>query len=218
MRQRYENESHSQQMALSVFVGSRCFLCVKDTKMKAIHNRYCVVPSDYRVVFYASKIRKWKPFTTRQHLILLSQLLFSMRQRYENESHSQPPLTQLFDCWCCFLCVKDTKMKAIHNGIFYLHWLVPVVFYASKIRKWKPFTTGMPDGGIAPELFSMRQRYENESHSQLKVAASNTSMSLFSMRQRYENESHSQRTFVSQSVHWRCFLCVKDTKMKAIHN
>ena len=58
MRQRYENESHSQLCDLTSLRGDGCFLCVKDTKMKAIHNHMPPLTQLYDVVFYASKIRK----------------------------------------------------------------------------------------------------------------------------------------------------------------
>ena len=61
--------------------------------------------------------------------------LFSMRQRYENESHSQQGSLNLAQAGSCFLCVKDTKMKAIHNVNEANELSFIVVFYASKIRK-----------------------------------------------------------------------------------
>ena len=109
MRQRYENESHSQLYLRSLQLRWSCFLCVKDTKMKAIHNKE--LPPVFRY------------------------LLFSMRQRYENESHSQRLVNLLSVSECCFLCVKDTKMKAIHNKVCLMAESPLVVFYASKIRK-----------------------------------------------------------------------------------
>ena len=192
MRQRYENESHSQLVTVVAVATARCFLCVKDTKMKAIHNVFGSTCDSWPVVFYASKIRKWKPFTTFYYKSCSIEQLFSMRQRYENESHSQLSGIQPYRGSCCFLCVKDTKMKAIHNNIRSVFNDAIVVFYASKIRKWKPFTT---HSLLSPQL-----------------------PTLFSMRQRYENESHSQRKAISLYALTGCFLCVKDTKMKAIHN
>ena len=217
MRQRYENESHSQRKRGKWTIFHCCFLCVKDTKMKAIHNASISLP--------------------------LTGLLFSMRQRYENESHSQRPTLRRLLSQGCFLCVKDTKMKAIHNFNASNLLSLIVVFYASKIRKWKPFTTrGRSDLFLYCCFLCVKDTKMKAIHNERKSTSQGTTVvfyaskirkwkpfttmrlskshayKLFSMRQRYENESHSQPGCCLAVLGFCCFLCVKDTKMKAIHN
>ena len=92
-----------------------CFCKCKDTKLKAIHNWFTSLCYSVGVVFANAKILNWKQFTT----LCLSYTLL----------------------WGCFCKCKDTKLKAIHNGVCVKGFLLIVVFANAKILNWKQFTT-----------------------------------------------------------------------------
>ena len=87
----------------------------KDTKMKANHNWPCGFVTDGQVVASTTKIQKWKQITTQGSCIFLPFMLLPVRQRYKNESKSQPASLFVLSCFCCCQYDKDTKMKANHN-------------------------------------------------------------------------------------------------------
>ena len=67
--------------ALQVFV-SCCFQWFKDTKMKANHNLFMILPAAVKVVSSGSKILKWKQITTPFKAARISLWLFPVVQRY----------------------------------------------------------------------------------------------------------------------------------------
>ena len=117
IRQRYKNESNSQLCQLTVVTITNCPQYVKDTKMKAIHNTPTLTNFLGCTVLNTSKIQKWKQFTTIGITFRHFDLLSSIRQRYKNESNSQPIASLIVWDSNCPQYVKDTKMKAIHNYI-----------------------------------------------------------------------------------------------------
>ena len=145
---------------------SRCFQSVKDTNLKANHNSEWLWFILRLVVFSRSKIRIWKQITTLVQKTKKSRELFSVGQRYEFESKSQPLVSLLVGSFCCFQSVKDTNLKANHNGFWLFVRNRVVVFSRSKIRIWKQITTSV--NGLSKNLllFSVGQRYEFESKSQ----------------------------------------------------
>ena len=170
----------------------RCICRVKDTILKAIHNKLFFNPNNTKAVFAASKIQFWKQFTTRQAKESCPMTLYLPRQRYNFESNSQrSSLTQTTPKGC--ICrVKDTILKAIHNDHQRTYPLIFAVFAASKIQFWKQFTT--------------------------RPAKESCPMTLYLPRQRYNFESNSQRSSFTQMTPKGCICRVKDTILKAIHN
>ncbi len=87
--QRYIFESYSQPNLGNDVNTECCFRYVKDTFLKAIHNKL-----------------------PKQNFLML---LFPICQRYIFESYSQPPPLPSVRKLRCFRYVKDTFLKAIHN-------------------------------------------------------------------------------------------------------
>ena len=85
-----------------------CVLHCKDTKLKAIHNASEDHRRIRRVVFYTAKIQNWKQFTTW--------------------------LTVLTVSHCCVLHCKDTKLKAIHNSLTILVFLMRLCFTLQRYK------------------------------------------------------------------------------------
>ena len=139
-----------------------------------------------------SKIQFWKQITTLSTRDEFRGSLFSICQRYNFESKSQRDGKWHCKDDCCFRYVKDTILKANHN---YREWYQSVkdaVFDMSKIQFWKQITTTEHSVILMLSLFSICQRYNFESKSQLALSAPNKPLS--------------------------CFRYVKDTILKANHN
>ena len=191
-RQRYDFESNSQRIGKYTHLIYRCVSDVKDTILKAIHNKIRHRLLSQRAVFRTSKIRFWKQFTTSLRIPMSVHVLCFGRQRYDFESNSQRPACLSSMVLCCVSDVKDTILKAIHNKVW-VHGDHPfAVFRTSKIRFWKQFTT--------PTVITIHVTR------------------LCFGRQRYDFESNSQRTFKRGGLRTRCVSDVKDTILKAIHN
>ena len=202
---------------MSLVLSVCCCQYDKDTKMKANHNH------------------GWR--------ILQLFRLLPVRQRYKNESKSQPRTAcrHIFSCCCQY--DKDTKMKANRNHPGWKHPPRSVVASTTKIQKWKQITTKEGKNPGVRLLLPVRQRYKNESKSQQVIALNlqqavvasttkiqkwkqittplfgdNSSLQLLPVRQRYKNESKSQQMLFK--LFWSICCCQydKDTKMKANHN
>ena len=115
VRQRYKNESKSQPRLTDTTVIS--------------------------VVASTTKIQKWKQITTIRDESIHPVLLLPVRQRYKNESKSQPRRGRTRACACCCQYDKDTKMKANHNKCCSNCFDPYVVASTTKIQKWKQITT-----------------------------------------------------------------------------
>ena len=139
-RQRYDFESNSQQHFIERFGAKRCVSDVKDTILKAIHNKTNGMQWRCLAVFRTSKIRFWKQFTT---------IFWRLRPKSR-----------------CVSDVKDTILKAIHNVCAFTHPRFYAVFRTSKIRFWKQFTTPICSHSYSVLLCFGRQRYDFESNSQ----------------------------------------------------
>ena len=63
-------------------LGYRCFQWIKDTKMKANHNKSDRITFAFGAVSNGSKILKWKQITTIPKDEIYSMRLFPMDQRY----------------------------------------------------------------------------------------------------------------------------------------
>ena len=88
--QRYNFESKSQHSYENDKSSIYCFRYVKDTILKANHNLICIVWTNAITVFDMSKIQFWKQITTLEKLYREASELFSICQRYNFESKSQP--------------------------------------------------------------------------------------------------------------------------------
>ena len=86
--QRYNFESKSQQRACSLKSLRGCFRYVKDTILKANHNRSVLFILLYHVVSDMSKIQFWKQITTIAARESHISKLFPICQRYNFESKS----------------------------------------------------------------------------------------------------------------------------------
>ena len=84
--------------------------------MKANHNKSIATMEAAFVVASTTKIQKWKQITTKQYVMSEPAELLPVRQRYKNESKSQPN------------CVPNRDTN--------------VVASTTKIQKWKQITTG----------------------------------------------------------------------------
>ena len=114
--QRYNFESKSQRINPRKWIIMSCFRYVKDTILKANHNDGKAINENVRVVFDMSKIQFWKQITTTSISKRNGLALFSICQRYNFESKSQPRLLCGHSPLCCFRYVKDTILKANHNN------------------------------------------------------------------------------------------------------
>ena len=139
-----------------------------------------------------SKIQFWKQITTPDEPNDLFPLLFSICQRYNFESKSQLKFLLPSPVHRCFRYVKDTILKANHNFKKILSYEFEAVFDMSKIQFWKQITTYLTRVAFAEQLFSICQRYNFESKSQL-----------------YQCKCAGRKS---------CFRYVKDTILKANHN
>ena len=146
---------------------SGCYWYVKDTILKAIHNKYSTSVFIFIVVTDMSKIQFWKQFTTNNNKFRQATLLLLICQRYNFESNSQHPHSREFRLFCCYWYVKDTILKAIHNLLLLLFFSYSVVTDMSKIQFWKQFTTHSQLFHHWRRLLLICQRYNFESNSQL---------------------------------------------------
>ena len=96
-------------------VWSCCVSHCKDTKLKAIHNKFNTCTLNQIVVFHTAKIQNWKQFTTEIVGISISERLCFTLQRYKIESNSQLIRRYMVLQVRCVSHCKDTKLKAIHN-------------------------------------------------------------------------------------------------------
>ena len=169
-----------------------CYWYVKDTILKAIHNRLNLNTVPVCVVTDMSKIQFWKQFTTNFAYILIAFMLLLICQRYNFESNSQPHPIGTYFIRCCYWYVKDTILKAIHNIPSTHLSSLSVVTDMSKIQFWKQFTTDIVNCPIVNMLLLICQRYNFE--------------------------SNSQRWCNLVCFFRGCYWYVKDTILKAIHN
>ena len=183
--------NRSNKQSLNDLHSSCCSRYVKDTFLKAIHNKeeetttfYWLFPICQRYIFESnsqldalfsdylfvvpdmSKIHFWKQFTTLCALGCCDVELFPICQRYIFESNSQP------------FCLRLGKLVVVPD--------------MSKIHFWKQFTT--------------------------VVLVLVYTFVLFPICQRYIFESNSQPAKPRLTVIQGCSRYVKDTFLKAIHN
>ena len=143
-------------------------------------------------VAYPTKILFWKRITAIYCLLLSTQLLLLILQRYYFESESQPHTFIVLSHTGCCLSYKDTILKANHSILGIFHEFLPAVAYPTKILFWKRITAHDEGYVYAYMLLLILQRYYFESESQRK------SMKLTGME--------------------RCCLSYKDTILKANHS
>ena len=139
-----------------------------------------------------TKIQIWKQFTTKLVFSFRARWLCHPIQRYKFESNSQHVGYRCLWYASCVIRYKDTNLKAIHNTICVISYIVIAVSSDTKIQIWKQFTTA--------------------------VLSLLTTRSLCHPIQRYKFESNSQRINALYHCCTRCVIRYKDTNLKAIHN
>ena len=135
------------------------------------------------------------------------------------------------------------KMKAIHNMKVVVKGIEVVVWIQRYQRKWKQFTTELPDSLLKRLLYESKDIKENESNSQLRTLARQYRdccmnpkiskkmkaihnaafdckriISLYESKDIKENESNSQLSNSSWNESICCMNPKISKKMKAIHN
>ena len=194
-------------------------------------------------VYRIAKVRFWKQFTTIFHLDTLTEMVFTVLQRYDFESNSQRSRGNgRIYVWCLPYC-KGTILKAIHNSSYECSLLVKGVYRIAKVRFWKQFTTCITFIYPVAAVFTVLQRYDFESNSQqglvatsvesrclpyckgtiLKAIHNKTNLRdcivmVFTVLQRYDFESNSQQDKPQGLYCYRCLPYCKGTILKAIHN
>ena len=160
--------------------------------MKAIHN--LISPDNFKllVVLYPKDTEKWKQFTTMESQAKAKKLLCCIPKILKNESNSQRSSHLSVQFRSCVVSQRYWKMKAIHNYIRKMVFLLQVVLYPKDTEKWKQFTTMSLRFQSNGKLCCIPKILKNESNSQLKIL-SETDLPSCVVSQRY----------------W---------KMKAIHN
>ena len=141
----------------------------KDTKMKANHNTTSTNLHHAEVVASTTKIQKWKQITTINIVVFFVKMLLPVRQRYKNESKSQQVGKQCLRHAGCCQYDKDTKMKANHN---FSHHHLSSRGGCCQYDKDTKMKANHNVNGRLPRmklLLPVRQRYKNESKSQLIV-------------------------------------------------
>jgi len=139
--QRYNFESESQPTILSSTLRFSCDCYVKDTILKANHNKEEVYSYNDQAVTAMSKIQFWKRITTTGKRCAESNQLWLLCQRYNFESESQLAAISVFRDLSCDCYVKDTILKANHNLYVVIIRIQIAVTAMSKIQFWKRITT-----------------------------------------------------------------------------
>ena len=118
-----------------------CFRPIKDTILKANHNRVVTNFATPIGVSDLSKIQFWKQITTVTTEAIADNAVFQTYQRYNFESKSQLILQTLTHGQRCFRPIKDTILKANHNE--FCEGLTETIGVSdlSKIQFWKQITT-----------------------------------------------------------------------------
>ena len=189
----------------------------KDTKMKANHNRELLVGIFFLVVASTTKIQKWKQITTIRDESIHPVLLLPVRQRYKNESKSQPRRGRTRACACCCQYDKDTKMKANHNRRAAAPSpgrLLPVRQRYKNESKSQQMLFKL-FWSICCCQYDKDTKMKANHNIEVSLRAHS---SLLPVRQRYKNESKSQLVGIDTHRGRSCCQYDKDTKMKANHN
>ena len=169
-----------------------CFRPIKDTILRANHNRSFVQISLHHGVSDLSKIQFWEQITTDTLVHPSALRVFQTYQRYNFESKSQLAIFAPILIYRCFRPIKDTILRANHNFRIASFTGFTGVSDLSKIQFWEQITTISATLMVWNWVFQTYQRYNFESKSQHRPA-----------------KSH---------VCWRCFRPIKDTILRANHN
>ena len=114
--QRYNFESKSQLLIVRLIGNCGCFRPIKDTILRANHNTSDSGITSYGGVSDLSKIQFWEQITTAQAIFKIYQRVFQTYQRYNFESKSQHCYLWIVAVERCFRPIKDTILRANHNG------------------------------------------------------------------------------------------------------
>ena len=168
-----------------------CLSLCKDTNLKAIHNKSCLLKSPFIVVLACVKIQIWKQFTTNAR-----GCTFIYR--------------------CLSLC-KDTNLKAIHNLILQDCKCSTVVLACVKIQIWKQFTTVSTDlSGQTGCLSLCKDTNLKAIHNLFRLLLMVSKVVLACVKIQIWKQF---TTYFPEFAHLGgCLSLCKDTNLKAIHN
>ena len=116
----------------------------KDTKNESNSQRVGYVFLHLGAVNYTQRYKKWKQFTTLRLKARWDKQLWTIHKDTKNESNSQRYRICHAQQPSCELYTKIQKMKAIHNASAAQCAGVRAVNYTQRYKKWKQFTTMMP--------------------------------------------------------------------------
>ena len=139
--QRYNFESKSQQTPDSNRIGIGCFRPIKDTILRANHNRNAVLMFLCLGVSDLSKIQFWEQITTLPIIICLivNGVSDLSKIQFWEQITTRGYATETYT-WC-FRPIKDTILRANHNLRDDLPKLEIGVSDLSKIQFWEQITT-----------------------------------------------------------------------------
>ncbi len=189
--QRYDFESNSQHHPIGIMAHTRCLPYCKGTILKAIHNSL--------------------------HLETKVLWVFTVLQRYDFESNSQPLPPEIRAVYGCLPYCKGTILKAIHNS---LHLETKVLWVFTVLQRYDFESNSQP---LPPEIRAVYgclpyckgtilKAIHNSLHLETKV------LWVFTVLQRYDFESNSQHGALYLLCWRRCLPYCKGTILKAIHN
>ena len=137
---------------------ARCIQWLKDTNLKANHNRVWLFFLSHLAVFNGSKILIWKQITTTPCFIR------------KNTG--------------CIQWLKDTNLKANHNYLNFGWILILAVFNGSKILIWKQITTTFSYVALAICCIQWLKDTNLKANHNRKMLVKDNRL-LYSMAQRY---------------------------------
>ena len=117
LMQSYQNVSNSQLLLDDPLNAVGCKRLCKVIKMLAIHNQNSLIDFSTLVANAYAKLSKCQQFTTNYLLIIISDLLQTLMQSYQNVSNSQLISSKIYLSQRCKRLCKVIKMLAIHNSV-----------------------------------------------------------------------------------------------------
>ena len=215
--QRYRFSSKSQQLKVVVVVQLSCFRYHKGTDFQANHNDSMGRLFSESVVLDTTKVQIFKQITTALKLIIHTQSLFQIPQRYRFSSKSQQVVEPDKNGVGCFRYHKGTDFQANHNSSWRMVISGPVVLDTTKVQIFKQITTR--------NWYSLHEHCCFRYHKGTDFQANHNSsdkllycVELFQIPQRYRFSSKSQHIEVDIPADCSCFRYHKGTDFQANHN
>ena len=118
-----------------------CFYWTKLQKLKAIHNKPCVVVFKQLGAFTEQNYKNWKQFTTTSPTSTMQRWVLLLNKITKIESNSQRGNIAFNYYKGCFYWTKLQKLKAIHNCCDRIPKKAYGAFTEQNYKNWKQFTT-----------------------------------------------------------------------------